>query len=134
MNITVIIDFEGGRDFVACYEQKIDDSVLHYDPVRFPNCIGGRIGGIINGYLEARLRWDHKSDIEKIMLIEHDKKTKYQGAAPAGKPEKAWGFRKLSNAAGRIVVPVFRPDLMTPRVINEWDDNDDILDGLKEAK
>jgi hypothetical protein len=120
MKITTIIDFEDGEDFVACLEKKIDDQLFTHRPHECCRYIGDSIGSLIDGYLLAKISWEQKLEIEKIILIEHDRKTNYQGGAPAGKPEIAWGFRKISNEAGRVVVPVFRPDPTIPRVINEW--------------
>lgn len=126
MRITIAIDFANGET-VAVHEHDIEDKLL--DQVPYER-IGARIGGIIGGYLESRRAWLRKSDIEKMLLIEHDKRTGYKGGAPAGGYNEAWGFREIQcRPGGTICIPLVEVGTMKLTEYSRMASDADVIDG-----
>ena len=105
MKITVIIDYEGGKEHVAVQERHFDKELAE-DLNGGIQWIGEVIRNGIVGYLSACEEWTMKSEVEKMLLITHDLEKGYAGKAPAGKPEAAWDTKLLSAGRGMVCVSV----------------------------
>jgi hypothetical protein len=71
--------------------------------------VGEWVGNRVGGYLRARREWESKSPLEKMIMKLSDARKGYKGCAPAGQPEKAWGFEIVENKTGHLCVPVGEP-------------------------
>lgn len=109
MKIHTVIDFEDGRDYCCTMCHDFDNRDCYTSD---PRMIGRVVFEYLVGYLEAKMGWEAKSDIEQMLLLAHDKKKGYRGAAPAGDPEKPWRVTKHqynNPLMPTIIVPLKAP-------------------------